>query len=120
MGTAYDVSSAIIGNSYDKGTRNIINTCSLGKIKKYGNNFYFAYGGSVVGLENCFYPMSMTTNNNKITVNEGSVAFDDSNVAEVVNTLNEYVKGHKNDYEVPLKEWKIEKINGERMPVLVD
>lgn len=48
------------------------------------------------------------------------VAFDDSNVAEVVNTLNEYVKGHKNDYEVPLKEWKIEKINGERMPVLVD
>ena len=120
VGTQSYVSSSIIGCSYSNGTRNIINTCSLGKIKNYGNNFYYAYGGSVVGLENCFYPASMTASNDKVTVNEGSVAFDDSTVQEVVNTLNAYVKEHKNDYEVPLKEWKIETIKGERIPVLVD
>ena len=39
---------------------------------------------------------------------------------EVVNTLNAYVKEHKNDYEVPLKEWKIGTVNGEKVPVLID
>ena len=118
--TAYDYASGIIGNSYSSGTRQIINTCSLGKINQYGNNFYKAYGGSVVSLENCFYPKSMVANNDKAVINEGSIAFDDSTVQEVVNTLNKYVKEHKNDYEVPLKEWKIETINGEKVPVLVD
>ena len=117
---SYDYASGIIGNSYSSGTRQIINTCSLGKINQYGNNFYKAYGGSVVSLENCFYPKSMVANNDKAVINEGSIAFDDSTVQEVVNTLNKYVKEHKNDYEVPLKEWKIETINGEKVPVLVD
>lgn len=62
----------------------------------------------------------MTASNDKVTVNEGSIAFDDSNIQEVVNTLNSYSKEHKNDYEVPLKEWKLEEINGEMMPVLID
>ena len=118
--TSYDYASGIIGNSYSSGTRQIKNTCSLGKINQYGNNFYKAYGGSVVSLENCFYPKSMVANNDKAVINEGSIAFDDSTVQEVVNTLNKYVKEHKNDYEVPLKEWKIETINGEKVPVLVD
>ena len=109
---SYDYASGIIGNSYS--------TCSLGKINQYGNNFYKAYGGSVVSLENCFYPKSMVANNDKAVINAGSIAFDDSTVQEVVNTLNKYVKEHKNDYEVPLKEWKIETINGEKVPVLVD
>ena len=62
----------------------------------------------------------MVANNDKAVINAGSIAFDDSTVQEVVNTLNKYVKEHKNDYEVPLKEWKIETINGEKVPVLVD
>lgn len=46
------------------------------------------------------------------------MSFDSSNVQEALNQLNEYVKEHKNDYEITLKEWKLETINGEEMPVL--
>ncbi len=118
--SSHDYASGIMGGSYSSGTRNIINTCSLGKITNYGNNFYYAYGGATVDLTNCFYPSSMTKNNSNVEVNEGSISFDDSNVQEVVNTLNAYVKEHKNDYEVPLKEWKIGTVNGEKVPVLID
>lgn len=89
---SYDYASGIIGNSYSSGTRQIINTCSLGKIKQYGNNFYKAYGGSVVSLENCFYPKSMVANNDKAVINEGSIAFDDSTVQEVVKYTEQICK----------------------------
>ncbi|MGN1271263.1 MAG: hypothetical protein ACI4UX_04780, partial [Clostridia bacterium] len=118
--TAYSQASGIIRGAYTSKTNNIINTCSLGKVTNYGNNFYYVWGGAEVKLENCFYPASMTKENSKITVNEGSTSFDESNVEEILNQLNTYVKEHKNDYEVPLKEWKLEIINGEKMPVLVD
>ena len=48
----------------------------------------------------------MKKNNKNIEVNEGSMSFDSSNVQEALNQLNEYVKEHKNDYEITLKEWK--------------
>lgn len=117
---AYSYSSGIIGWAYTSKTNNIINTCSLGKITNYGNNFYYVTGGAEVNLENCFYPASIATENSKLTINEGSTAIDENNVNEVLNQLNEYVKEHKNDYEVPLKEWKLELINGEKMPVLAE
>ena len=112
--------SGIVGGAYHSGTTNIINTCSLVTIPKYGANFYYVWGGMTVGLKNCFYPASMKKNNKNIEVNEGSMSFDSSNVQEALNKLNEYVKEHKNDYEITLKEWKLETINGEEMPVLKD
>ena len=118
--TVYNSSCGIIQWAYSSGIRNIINTCSLGNITNYGANFYFVSGGATVDLTNCFYPSSMTKNNSNVEVNEGSISFDASNVQEVVNTLNAYVKEHKNDYEVPLKEWKIGTVNGEKAPVLID
>ncbi len=116
----YSSSCGIVNWAYSSGTRNIINTCSLGNITDYGANFYFISGGASIDLTNCFYPASMKKNNKNIEVNEGSMSFDSSNVQEALNQLNEYVKEHKNDYEITLKEWKLETINGEEMPVLKD
>lgn len=116
----YSHTSGIIAGAYTSTTSNIINTCSLGRITNYGNNFYYVWGGAQVNLENCFYPASIATENSKLTINEGSIAIDENNVKEVLDQLNEYVKEHKNDYEVPLKEWKLEVINGEKMPVLAE
>lgn len=121
--SSYKNTSGIMGGIYagnKEQTTNIINTCSLGRITNYGNNFYYAWGGAEVNLENCFYPASMVEKNDKITVNEGSIAIDKNNVQDVLEQLNTYVEEHKNDYEVPLKEWKLETVNGEKMPVLVD
>lgn len=72
--------SGIVGGAYHSGTTNIINTCSLVTIPKYGANFYYVWGGMTVGLKNCFYPASMKKNNKNIEVNEGSMSFDSSNV----------------------------------------
>ena len=62
--------SGIVGGAYHSGTTNIINTCSLVTIPKYGANFYYVWGGMTVGLKNCFYPASMKKNNKNIEVNE--------------------------------------------------
>lgn len=71
-------------------------------------------------IKKLFLPSKYEKNNKNIEVNEGSMSFDSSNVQEALNQLNEYVKEHKNDYEITLKEWKLETINGEEMPVLKD
>lgn len=55
----YSSSCGIVNWAYSSGTRNIINTCSLGNITDYGANFYFISGGASIDLTNCFYPASM-------------------------------------------------------------
>ena len=121
--TAYNYASGIIGastNNDETKKSTLINVCSLGKMTETAYNFYYTWTNTINDLTNCFYPSSMTKNNSNVELNEGSISFDDSNVQEVVNTLNAYVKEHKNDYEVPLKEWKIGTVNGEKAPVLID
>lgn len=119
----YNVAGGIISvsTSSDKTQKStLINVLSLGKFRNYACNFYYTYTDTVNNLENCFYPASIAAENSKLTINEGSIAIDENNVKEVLDQLNEYVKEHKNDYEVPLKEWKLEVINGEKMPVLAE
>ena len=100
--------SGIMGKIYSKGTRNIINTLSMGnlsapKVDEY--TFYFAYGGATVGLENAYYLNSIVTD--KTIINENSMEFT-MNDEEVLNNLNQYVNTHKNDYEVELYNWTLD------------
>ena len=100
--------SGIMGRIYSKGSRNIINTLSMGnlsapKVDEY--TFYFAYGGATVGLENAYYLNSIITD--KTIINENSMEFT-MNDEEVLNNLNQYVNTHKNDYEVELYNWTLD------------
>ena len=97
-GGQYGYVSGIIGNAYNTGIRNIINTCSLGTISKKASNsqnFYYAWGGATVKLEYCYYLDEII--NEKVTVNEDSIEFS-KNDQTVLNNLNKYVNEHKNDY----------------------
>ena len=95
----YHTSSGIIGTAYhSNGNRKIINSCSIGEITSTrisAGNFYYAYGGATVELENAYYLDEII--NEKVTVNEGSISFlrDEETV---LNNLNKYVEEHKNDY----------------------
>ena len=95
----YHTSSGIIGTAYhSKGTRKIINSCSIGEIistRISAGNFYYASGEATVGLENAYYLDEII--NEKVTVNEGSISFS-RNEEAVLNNLNKYVEEHKNDY----------------------
>ena len=98
LGGQYSNVSGIIGNAYSTGTRNIINTCSLGSVLKSVNNcqnFYNVSGGATVGLKNAYYLDEII--NEKVTVNEGSILFS-RNEETVLNNLNKYAEEHKNDY----------------------
>ena len=99
--------SGIIGRAYRAGTRNIINTCSLGSISLSGTgqNFCYAYGGATVNLESCYYLDSIV--NDKVLANENSIAFAKGDTS-IVDQLNKYVNTHQNDYAVKLYTWKLD------------
>ena len=104
----YNSVSGIIGGIYNTGTRNIINTLSMGNLsapKMQVNTFYYAWGGATVGLENAYYLNSIVTD--KTIINENSIEFT-MNDEEVLNNLNQYVNTHKNDYEVELYNWTLD------------
>ena len=110
----YNRVSGIIGWAYSTGTRNIINTCSIGAIKKENGtsqNFYGVNGGATVELENCYY---LDTNvNENVIINENSIAFHKGD-KNIIDKLNTYVEEHKNDYTVELYTWKL---NSDGLPV---
>lgn len=62
----------------------------------------------------------MVNNNKNVTENEGGIKFERNEAEDVLNKLNKYVEEHKNDYQVPLKEWKLVNVNGEMLPILDD
>ncbi len=99
--------SGIVGWVYNTGKRNIINTLSMGNLSSgmKVNTFYSVKGGATVELENAYYLDTIVTDNT--TINENSIEFS-KNSQEVLNTLNQYVKEHKNDYEVELYSWKFD------------
>ena len=103
--------SGIIGNAYNTGTRNIINTCSLGIISKTSGtskNFYNVSGGATVSLDNCYY-LDIIINEN-VVANENSIAFSKGDKS-IIDKLNTYVEAHKNDYKdkgVTLYNWKLD------------
>ena len=106
--SAYDSTSGIIGWVYNSGTRNIINTCSLGSISKPGGtsqNFYNVNGGAIVNLENCYYLDSIINEN--VIANEKSIAFSRGDT-NIIDKLNEYVNAHKYDYAVELYRWNLD------------
>ena len=103
--------SGIIGGVYSTGTRNIINTCSIGTISKAANNwqnFYYVWEGATVKLEGCYYLDEII--NEKVIVNEDSIEFS-RNDPKVLDNLNKYVNDHKNDYieeGIELYNWEID------------
>ena len=100
--------SGIIGGAYNTGKRNIINTCSLGKVSKTNGtsqNFYYAWGGATVDLESCYYLDSIINEN--VTVNEKSISFSKSDES-IIENLNTYVKNNKNNYAVELYSWELD------------
>ncbi len=100
--------SGIIGWAYSTGTRNIINTCSLGSVSKpsgTSQNFYFLNGGATVDLENCYYLDNII--NEKVIANENSIAFSKGDTS-IIDKLNEYANTHKYDYAVELYRWKLD------------
>ena len=108
----YHTSSGIIGTAYhSKGTRNIINSCSIGEIiskRLTAGNFYYASGEAIVGLQNCYYLDTIV--NEKVIANENSIAFSKGDES-VINKLNTYVEAHKNDYidkGITLYNWKLD------------
>ncbi len=106
----YACVGGVIANSYSTGTRNIINTCSLGIIyssssASYTNNFYNAYGGATVNLSNCYYLDTIINDN--VTINEDSIAFSKGDTS-IIDKLNEYVEEHKYDYAVELYTWELD------------
>ena len=115
-------SGEIIGYIYSVGK--IANTYSVGEIsgKEIGGIVGSAlYNNTANEFTNCYYKKSDTakTAAGKYIPNTVATGLDSVN-EDVINTLNAYVEEHKNDYEVPLKEWKIETINGEKVLVFID
>ena len=108
-GKQYGSVNGIIGNAYyNTGTRNIINTCSLGIIRKpsgTSHNFYGTSGGATVSLDSCYYLDTIVNEN--VIANENSIAFSKGDET-VIDKLNTYVESHKNDYEVELYRWKLD------------
>lgn len=106
--------SGILGAAYGAGTRNIINTCSLGSVSNLssgtGKNFYSVWGGASVNLENCYYLDSII--NEKVIANENSLSFFRGDTS-IIDKLNEYVNEHKYDYAVELYAWEL---NDEGLP----
>ena len=100
--------NGIIGGAYNTGDRKIINSCSMGKIvtneKVNGQNFYYAWGGATVELENCYYLDTIISGN--VIANESSIAFS-KNDNGIIENLNKYVEAHKNSYAVELYRWKL-------------
>ena len=103
--------SGIIGGAYNTGTRNIINTCSLGTISKPSGsscNFYCVWGGATVNLDSCYYLDTIINEN--VVANENSIAFSKGDKS-IIDKLNAYVEAHKNDYKdkgVTLYNWKLD------------
>lgn len=106
--------SGILGAAYSAGTRNIINTCSLGSVSNLssstGKNFYSVWGGASVNLENCYYLDSII--NEKVIANENSLSFFRGDTS-IIDKLNQYVNEHKYDYAVELYAWEL---NDEGLP----
>ena len=110
MGTSasYHAVSGIIGAAYNRGTRKIINSCSIGTISKpkgSAQNFYYAWDATPFELQNCYYLDSII--NEKVIANENSIAFSKGDES-VINKLNTYAKEHKNDYAIELYTWKLD------------
>ena len=110
-GGQYGNVSGIIGGAYNTGTRNIINTCSLGAISKPSGssyNFYYVWGGATVSLDSCYYLDTIINEN--VVANENSIAFSKGDKT-IIDKLNTYVEAHKNDYKdkgVTLYNWKLD------------
>ena len=88
------------------GNLEIMNSCSIGQlIKNSGRDtrrlsYTFVYNGGLKTLDftNCYYLQDIVDNCKYINANEGTTALTDTNVQEVLDSLNNYVEEHKNDY----------------------
>ena len=66
---------------------------------EYGYTTCYDNGDSTtLDLDNCYYLQDILGNCEYINANEGTTALTDTNVQEVLDSLNNYVEEHKNDY----------------------
>lgn len=96
----------------DQANNVIKNCCAFGKIvgTKNVNVFEYGYGSRhTLSLEHSYYLGNIIEENSSVNVDEGAIEITD--LEETLDELNTYVRTHKNDYAVPLKEWTIK--NGE-------
>lgn len=102
----YSKTAGILGGAYANGTRNIINCCSNGKLTSTGYTIYQTWGGATIGLENCYYSNEMVDEIKKVYANSDAQGISKNN-NEILEKLNYYVEQHKNEYQVPLYNWKM-------------
>lgn len=99
------------------GHLDVINSCSAGDViitapdgKVRGNNFAGFATGATGNFENCYYKESIVDGID-VKANENTIPITKETAQTALNSLNEYVEEHKNDYYeeygVQLVNWKM-------------